>query len=131
MIFLTAQKDNPGEYVRILTTFLWKACAERTACACTDQCSDTWEVHWETLDLAEMLHKGDVHLACTSRLHSSEMQTLGGSREEILYSVLLLLAPQVVRADQDISLNARYSIPSLSPALQEIERQILMWDVVL
>lgn len=59
------------------------------------------------------------------------MQTLGGSQEQILYSVLLLLAPQVVRADQDISLNATYSIPSLSPALQEIERQILMWDVVL
>lgn len=59
------------------------------------------------------------------------MQTLGGSQEEILYSVLLLLAPHVVRADQDISLNARYSILSHSPALQEIERQILMWDVVL
>lgn len=86
-------------------------------------------MHWGTLDLAQMLHKGDVHQACTSRLHSSEMQTLGGSQEEILYSVLLLLAPHLVRADQD-SLNARHSILSLSPALQETERQILMWDVV-
>lgn len=112
-----AQKDIPGGYVRILTTFLWKPCAERSACACTDQCSGTQEVHWGTWDLAEMLHDRHVHRAFIPRLRSSEVQALGGSQEEILDSVQLLLAPHVFRADWGISLNARHSI--LSPALQE------------
>ena len=83
------------------------------------------------MDLAQVLHEGDVHLASTSRLRSAEMQTLGGSQAEIPYSVLFLLAPQVVGEDQDISLNARHSILSLSPALQETAMQIPTWDVVL
>lgn len=91
---------------------------QRAACACTDQCSGIWDVHWETVDLAQMLREGDVHLASTSRLHSTEMQTLGGSQAEIPYSVLFLLAPQAAEADQDISLEcqAQHPLPLLSPA---------------
>lgn len=112
--------------MRILTTFLWKSCAGRTACACA---LAHRRYTGGTQDLAQMLHEGDVHQAFTSRLHSSEMQTPGGSQEEILYIVLLLMAPHAVRADRD-SLNARNCIIFLSPALQETEKQILMWDVV-
>lgn len=104
---------------------------QRAACACTDQRFGIWEIHWDTADLAQVLREGDVHLASTSQLHSTEVQTLGGSQAEILYSVLFLLAPQVAGADQDVSLNARYSILPLSPALQETAMQIPPWDVVL
>lgn len=34
---------------------------------------------WETVDVSQVLHEGDVHRVSTSRLHATEMQTLGGS----------------------------------------------------
>ena len=100
---------------------------QRAACAHTDRCSGVWEVHWETVDLAHVLREGEVHLASMSRLHSAEMQVPGGSQTEVFYSMLFLLAPQAARADQGISLNARLSILSLSPTLQETATQIPTW----
>lgn len=64
-----AQKDIPGRYVRILTTFFWKPCAERSACACTDQCSGTQEAHWGTWQRPWQ--------GCASSLHTHTAQLRG------------------------------------------------------
>lgn len=88
----------------------------RKECLCMHR-SVLWHTGGTLGDLAETMTGMCIepsHPHCTAQ----RCRLLGDPRKKYL-TVLLLLAPHVVRADWGISLNARHSILSLSPALQE------------
>lgn len=64
---------------------------------CAQISSLAYEGYIEKADLAEMLREGDVCPASTPKIHSREIQALGGPQAEIPDGVLFLLAHETTK----------------------------------
>lgn len=72
---------------------------------CAQISSLAYKGYIEKADLAEMLREGDVCPASTPKIHSREIQALGGPQAGIPDGVLFLLAHQTTKLSYPLLLN--------------------------